>query len=102
MARQLKALDFDPLKELIDMYHGGQVPPQTKVDIAKTIMEYVYPKLRAVDVTQKVEGGVTIKIMKFSEDGPVEKTIGMDAQSFPTLQPIPRSLVDVGDDDLPE
>lgn len=105
LARKLKALNFDPLEELIGIYQSGNLTPREKVQVCETVMEYQYPKLKALDIQHKQEGGVQIIIRKFSEmeDGAPIKTIDMTPQGAPpmpaSLQPT-TALADIGDDEI--
>ncbi len=47
--------DFDPIKELIGIFKGGEASIDNKVDICKTLLSYMAPKLQSIRHTGAVQ-----------------------------------------------
>lgn len=101
--RKIKDLDFDPVDEMIGIYKGGDLSNREKIQVCQTVMEYLYPKLKAIDVQHKSDGNITIQILKFSEEAREPKTLSMNQQGPALLPMTPQEVTaDIGDDALDE
>ncbi len=53
--KRLQELDFSPLDELVSLYRDPQATIDIKVNIARDLAQYVYPKRKAIDHTSQGE-----------------------------------------------
>lgn len=51
LAAQLEEANFDPLKELLMLY--PELDAHSKININLKLMDYLYPKKRAIEVVEK-------------------------------------------------
>ena len=82
LLRQLRYdLKFDPLSELIGIYRDPDTDNKERASIAKEVMSYVFPKLKAMEIDQKKEQPVIINLdlggeVKFTKSTqPVEEEV---------------------------
>lgn len=47
----LKQLGFDPVSEAVKMIHDGECPPIVRAKLICELLQYVYPKLKSVELT---------------------------------------------------
>lgn len=59
---KLKRFGYDPLTLLVKHAQGTEPATPEQVDIAKELLPYAYPKLKAIDMVSTQEVSVTIKI----------------------------------------
>jgi len=71
-------LSFDPLRELVAMYHNPETDRRTKVRIAIELAQFVAPKLKAIDVQTANNPGIVVNIVQYT---PQPRIIKVDAQS---------------------
>lgn len=64
----------DPLEELIAIAQDPDLAPKDKIRINEKILEYKYPKLKAVEIDAVMETKIIVNIARFST-GTVEQTI---------------------------
>jgi hypothetical protein len=49
VARTLRRLKFNPAEELVNLYNDSETPARTRYEIARTLLEYIAPKVRPDD-----------------------------------------------------
>ena len=68
-ARQsaILASGLSPLDYLVSVYRDENQPVNVRVDAAKSICGYVYPKLSSVDIGGRDEQPLVVQIIRFSD-----------------------------------
>lgn len=51
----LDELNFDPIREMVALYHDSETHNRVKYEICKEIVAYVYPKRKSVDTSIAIE-----------------------------------------------
>jgi hypothetical protein len=59
LLEQMKDLNYNPLDQLIQLAKHSQVDAKTKVRIATELMQYMYPKQKAVEIDHNQGQAVT-------------------------------------------
>lgn len=60
----LKENRYDPLKDLIHLAKSTD-DPDVKIDVAKVLLPYCYPKLKHVEIDANVNHGLRIEVKNF-------------------------------------
>jgi hypothetical protein len=65
LIRQLEARNFDCVNELLSLYYHGTLKDDTKTKIIFELMQYLYPKLKSVDMTGNIQIDKLVTEIKF-------------------------------------
>lgn len=92
---KMKEKGYDALDELIDMAKDARRNDdlETRLEIAKTLMPYVYPKLKHVEVDAQVNHGLTVHVRQFIKP---ERVNTDDGSIQPITNPNSRSIEGTG------
>lgn len=92
---KMKEKGYDALDELIDMAKDAKRNDdlETRLDIAKTLMPYVYPKLKHVEVDAQVNHGLTVHVRQFIKP---ERVNADDGSIQPIANPNSRAIEGTG------
>jgi hypothetical protein len=56
-----------PLDYLVSVYRDESEPTATRVDAARTVCQYVYPRLQSVDVNGRDGQPLVVQVIRFSD-----------------------------------
>ena len=59
LVEQMQAGNYNPLEELIKLAKHSRIDPKTKIRIATELMQYMYPKQKAIELDQNQGQPVT-------------------------------------------
>ncbi len=65
-----KTKNYDPLSELVDLVQEkgrDKLTLEQKISIHKELLQYLAPKLKAVDIQANVQGDIKISVVRFSD-----------------------------------
>lgn len=64
--------DYKPLEELVDIVQDKdnkfKLTLDQKIGIHKELLQYIAPKLKAVDIQANVQGDIKINVVRFSDN----------------------------------
>jgi hypothetical protein len=58
---------LSPLDYLVGVYRDESEPTATRVDAARTVCQYVYPRLQSVDVNGREGQPLIVQVLRFSD-----------------------------------
>ncbi len=74
IANLFAARKYDPIKEMVDLVmatndEGNFIyPADFRLEIHKELAPYIAPKLKAQEITEKVDMSITINVVKFGDN----------------------------------
>jgi hypothetical protein len=86
--------NYDPLREMIILAKDPSTPLDHRVTLHKELSQYVAPKLKAMELTAEVSGGIQVNVLKFA-DMAVKEAI-KEASADDEDEDEPKALVNVG------
>jgi hypothetical protein len=65
--QKMKERKYDALDEMIDIAETAKKTGdlETRLEVAKTLLPYVYPKLKHIEVDAQVNHGITVHVRQF-------------------------------------
>jgi len=62
LMRRLHKMDYDPLEQLIELAGRGDMSTKELLKLNEILMQYRYPKLKALEIDQKTKQTVSINL----------------------------------------
>ena len=59
--------NYDPLREMVVLAKDPGTPLDHRVTLHKELAQYVAPKLKSMDLTAEVSGGIQVNVLKFAD-----------------------------------
>jgi hypothetical protein len=59
--------NYDPLREMILLAKEPTTPLDHRVTLHKELAQYVAPKLKSVELTAEVNGGIQVNVLKYTD-----------------------------------
>lgn len=84
LSQILEEEETHPLRELIAMYKlknedgSYALPMKERVAIMKELLQYVGPKLKAVDIKKEIKSDMKITIVQFGQNSPEPRTLDVE------------------------
>jgi len=59
--------NYDPLREMIILAKDPSTSLDNRITLHKELAQYVSPKLKAVELTAEVSGGIQVNVVKYAD-----------------------------------
>jgi hypothetical protein len=56
---------YDPMQALIDIAQNPSTPLDTKIDCHKTLIKYIYPTLKHVEMDAQIKSDLIVQVKQF-------------------------------------
>jgi len=66
--RIMEENNYNPFREMVEEAKDPETPRHERIRIHATLLPYIAPQLKSVDLEAKVEGGIKVIIQRFGEE----------------------------------